>query len=466
MTSPSSAPAVDAPSSCSKCSRGCFGGLLRLLHLVPGPTLMQHAFPAPPTPDDADAEKVSKRKQRKQLWKESQPDRNLRKKVLKQEEALEAALTALCKALATDRRTDTRAARPSLLEEAFGRPECSYGALPLCVGPRADSEGIEILAKVLCRPPKYNAKFSAQEYSLLHKVWALLGGDCRGAGVLDVGAGNANCAVLASTLLGLTVVCVERESPRVELRAEAQLPESLQQGVIRVESDIADFGPQELARLAAQHSLQRFVVVAKHPCGVGADRTIDFAAKLSEKTKERSGPLLVGAVIATCCTNKLSIDDLNEPRAAEFCGLYSQDLLASQLDPKALEKAVEVMSRCSAWRSASGSEGNAISQEQVRWAELFEDHVQALRLRRLKRIFGDSAEVRFAPRACTLQDRCLLASQALPADLFTSGAASESSFLLQLRSGASKLLQELGGPIDCRPKGLRSARYDFDYTEE
>merc|ERR1719401_850482 len=74
---------------------------------------------------------------------------------------------------------------------------------------------------------------------------------------------------------------------------------------------------------------------------------------------------------------------------------------------------------CSAWRTASGSEGNAIHPEQVAWAELFEDALQSLRLQRLRRTFGEAVQVRFAPRECTLQDRCLVASVApLPPGLW------------------------------------------------
>jgi len=352
--------------------------------------------------------------------------------------------------------------------------------------------GLATLGSAILRPPKYTAKFLPQEYSLLHKLWVLLSGDTSHAGVVDIGAGNANCAVLAASLFGVTVICVERESPRVELRAEAQLPARLQQRVIRLESDIEDFDAAALQKVATAHGLRRIVLMAKHPCGIGVDRSIDCAARLRQDCGHAEGqrPVeVIGAILATCCTNKLSMDDAREPRSAEFCAFYADDILAGRncCDARrcnhdgdgggtatpaaaALERAVEVMSRSSAWRSASGSDGNAIRSEQVEWAEVFEDSLQSLRRRRLRRIFGAASEVRFAPRECTLQDRCLVAcgtSPALPLGLFAHGAESEDvDFVKTLQDAATALLEEHGGPIDCRPRGLKSARYDFDNTDD
>ena len=44
--------------------------------------------------------------------------------------------------------------------------------------------------------------------------------------------------------------------------------------------------------------------------------------------------------------------------------------------PQDLVKAVELMSKCTAWRSAAQSLGNAISDEQITYAQIFEDHLQ------------------------------------------------------------------------------------------
>jgi len=283
---------------------------------------------------------------------------------------------------------------------------------------------------------------------------------------LDIGAGNANCAVLAAVMLGLTVICVERESPREELRAEALLPAELRRRVVRLESDVADFDAGTLREVAAANGLERLVLVAKHPCGIGVDRSLACAARLRDPGARVAGdPKLLGAVLATCCTNKLSQDDLRVSRVAEFCGLYADDLLDDGASATALERTVEVMSRCSAWRSAAGSEGNAVQTEQLLWAELFEDCLQAPRLRRLGRVFGAAAEVRFAPRRCTLQDRCLVAAaEPLPGGLWAHGArGADGAFLAHLRTAGSQLLAA-SGPIDCRPRGLRSERYGFDYT--
>merc|ERR1719437_177310 len=102
-----------------------------------------------------------------------------------------------------------------------------------------------------------------------------------------------------------------------------------------------------------------------------------------------------------------------------------------------MERTVGVMSRCSAWRTASNSLGNAILPEQCEWAELFEDMVQSLRLQRLERIFGAAEELRFAPIECTLQDRCLVAAPPpLPAALWMQGA--DQAFQAQLASAAEE----------------------------
>lgn len=428
--------------------------------------------PEPPEPPAGQVEALSRRQQKKQVLRDARQERKGQKKVQKQAGALDGALAALESALAellaerAPAAGDAAALRGCLCS-LFGVTS-RYRELPLAHGP-LPTEGLEALGAALVRPPKYSAKFLPQEYSLLHKIWAMLGGDCRRAGVLDIGAGNANCAVLAAVMLGLTVICVERESPRDELRAEALLPEELRQRVVRFESDIADFDAATLQEVAAAHGLQRLVLVAKHPCGIGVDRSIACAARLrSPEEKQAGGPEVLGAVLATCCTNKLSQDDLRVSRVAEFAELYAGDLPRGGVGGAgegALQRVVEVMSRCSAWRSAAGSEGNAVQDGQLQWAELFEDCLQAPRLRRLGQVFGAAAEVRFAPRGCTLQDRCLLASAApLPAGLWAHGEVeADEAFLAQLRASGTRLLAA-SGPIDCRPRGLKSERYGFDYT--
>ncbi|CAK9049100.1 tRNA:m(4)X modification enzyme TRM13 [Durusdinium trenchii] len=305
-------------------------------------------------------------------------------------------------------------------------------------------EGLALLGASVVRPEKYNAKFLPQEYSLLHKIWTLLGPDSSSAGVLDIGAGNANCAVLAAALLGLTVICVERESPRIELRAEELLPPSLRAKVRRLEMDIAELDVATLKALAKQYGLQRFVLVAKHPCGIGVDRSIDCALQLVDAPEDVD---LMGVVIATCCSNKLSLDDFRESRVQEFCDLNSRQLGSVTPD---LVKAVELMSKCTAWRSAAQSLGNAISDEQITYAQIFEDHLQALRVQKLAQAFGAAKEVRFAPRSCTLQDRCLIGCPDL--DLPSEG------FLERLREGVQDFLRLNGGPMDCRRPGAQGTQ--------
>eukprot|EP00435_Cladocopium_sp_Y103_P006392 s1158_g2.t1 len=420
-----------------------------------------------PRPSKNEGEILSKRQQKKQVLRDARSERKGMKKAQKQVESLNAALKSLTELL--ERHLDEAAeAAPSLercLRGVFG-DATSYHSLKLSHGPCPD-RGLPMLASSLIRPVKYNAKFLPQEYSLLHKIWAMLGGEVQNAGVLDIGAGNANCAMLAAGLMKLTVICVERESPRMELRAEELLPStsSPSQGrVIRVESDIADFDLASLTEVAEKYGLTKFVLVAKHPCGIGVDRSIDCAVKLHESGGEIPGhPELCGVVLATCCSNKLSLDDFRESRVQEFCQLNQQEVNAGS---SSLVKAVEVMSKCSAWRSASQSLGNAITDEQLSWAEIFEDHLQTPRLSKLRRCFGAATEVRFAPRECTLQDRCLLAMKPpFPSNLLAHHD-DDPKFFAALEQGVQELLSAAGGPIDCRPKGLKSAKYDFDYSED
>jgi len=441
----------------------------------------------PPPTLGADGIPLSRRQQKKQVLRDVRMQRKGQKKVQKQANALEGALQTLHSALmdlsqdgslatASGTNTDTNGLDTTrVLASSLCRTfnvGCRYRDLHLAHGP-ATLEGLNILEKVFIRPPKYNAKFLPQEYSLLHKIWSLLGGDCRNAGVLDIGAGNANCAVLAATMLGLTVVCVERESPREELRAEGQLPLPLRDKVIRMESDVADVDAEALKRMASMHGLQRIVLVAKHPCGIGVDRSIACAERLcaSKEQSMESSATLVGVILATCCANKLSQDDLRVSRVEEFCEFY-RDVLPTNSTSQtatlmaAFQRSVDVMSRCSAWRTASGSDGNAVSDTQLEWAELFEDALQALRLQRLEQLLGAAAQVRFAPSECTLQDRCLLAGAApLPRSLWAGGnECTDEAFLRQLQV-ASEMLCKSSGPMDCRPRGLKSAKYDFDYTD-
>lgn len=418
-----------------------------------------------PRPSKNDGEVLSKRQQKKQVLRDARSERKGMKKAQKQVESLNAALKSLTELLERHLREAGAPSVEHCLRGVFG-DATGYHSLKLSHGPCPD-RGLPMLGSSLIRPVKYNAKFLPQEYSLLHKIWAMLGGEVQNAGVLDIGAGNANCAMLAAGLMKLTVICVERESPRVELRAEELLPTSSPSSgrVIRVESDIADFDLASLTEVAEMYGLTKFVLVAKHPCGIGVDRSIDCAVKLHESAGERPGhPELCGVVLATCCSNKLSLDDFRESRAQEFCQLNQQDLVSGSSSD--LVRAVEVMSKCSAWRSASQSLGNAISEDQFSWAEIFEDHLQTPRLSKLRRCFGAAAEVRFAPRECTLQDRCLLAMKApFPRNLMAHHD-DDPRFFAALEQGVQELLSAAGGPIGCRPKGLKSTKYDFDYSED
>ena len=60
------------------------------------------------------------------------------------------------------------------------------------------------------------------------------------------------------------------------------------------------------------------MLCAKHPCGIGVDRSIACACELADS--------VCGVVIATCCCNKLSLDDFRESRVMEFCELNREQL--------------------------------------------------------------------------------------------------------------------------------------------
>jgi len=415
---------------------------------------------------------LSKKKEKRRLARKAREERKGEKKNQKHANALASALTTLSKALPAvedsvvndnnDDDEENGKLRARLCAAFSVKPR--YRSLPMAFGAQTE-EGHKLLQTVLLRPAKYDAKFLPQEYSLLHKLWSVLGGDCLKAGVVDVGAGNANCAVLAAALLGVTVICVERESPREELRAEMQLPPELRPRVIRYESDIEDFDTKQLKEVAGQFGLERIVLMAKHPCGIGVDRSIDCVQRLKRGSVE-----VVASIIATCCCNKLTADDNTESRVREYCTFYEQDVPAhfrGEQGQQNLERAVETLSRCSAWRTTAKSLGNGVLEEQLEWAELFEDSIQSFRLRRLEDIFGASAEIRFAPSQCTLQDRCLVSVQGteLPAGVFAHESTQDPAFMQQLRKAAEELLK-ISGPLDCRPRGLKSAKFGFDYTED
>merc|ERR1711865_258623 len=107
------------------------------------------------------------------------------------------------------------------------------------------------------------------------------------------------------------------------------------------------------------------------------------------------------------------------PKEAKCCP-------TSDAEKTPLERTVELMSRCSAWRNTAGSVGSAILDDQLRWAELFEDSIQRLRVQRLSDNFAEVVQLRFAPPECTIQDRCLIArTDPLPPEIFAHGDASK-----------------------------------------
>lgn len=96
----------------------------------------------------------------------------------------------------------------------------------------SEKSAVHWVQRFLQRPPKYQDKYASQELSLLFHLF-MLGGTPDV--IVDVGAGNANLSLLASLVFDVPVICVEMESPRVELRAEELVPEALRGRLERVE---------------------------------------------------------------------------------------------------------------------------------------------------------------------------------------------------------------------------------------
>jgi hypothetical protein len=127
------------------------------------------------------------------------------------------------------------------------------------------SRACRVVDRFLWRPHKYNEKYASQELSLLYQLHRL-GGATAADVVLDIGGGNANLSCLIALVLDVPVICVEMESPRVELRGEAWLPEELKRrrAVTRVESLIQDYEfPAEY------HNVSTCPAIARALCCLG-----------------------------------------------------------------------------------------------------------------------------------------------------------------------------------------------------
>eukprot|EP00913_Durusdinium_trenchii_P000295 g269.t1 len=136
--------------------------------------------------------------------------------------------------------------------------ECPYRRLPQIFAPQ---EGLEILSSMIDRPPKYQEKYLAQEWSILAKVWALapnLGPRSGGLAVVDIGAGNGSLALLAGLLLGGHAVLIDHTLPPEPMRVEARLPEQYRDRILRVTGDVGDLdASREIEPILEKHGIRQ-----------------------------------------------------------------------------------------------------------------------------------------------------------------------------------------------------------------
>mmetsp|Transcript_76577 Transcript_76577/g.175565 ORF Transcript_76577/g.175565 Transcript_76577/m.175565 type:complete len:334 (-) Transcript_76577:288-1289(-) len=257
--------------------------------------------------------------------------------------------------MATDR-------RPVGVRQSYPELQPSFG--PTCgCGPGS-------LRQILQRPQLYDDKYHAQEWSLLHKIYVLLGGDMTSAGVIDIGAGNGSLALLVSALFGIPTTMVDRRCPRKELRAELFVPESLGQLLQRVTCDCADLDTDAVLAALQARGVRRVVVVAKHLCGLGTDLALRWMEALSQRQEVE----LVGCVVATCCVHKIAKADF-----ANFVEWYRPAYEGSgTLAGRSLESLLSICCRFATWRTTANSATAVTTEDQVRLAEAFEDVIQWL----------------------------------------------------------------------------------------
>eukprot|EP00747_Dinoflagellata_sp_TGD_P201165 gnl/TRDRNA2_/TRDRNA2_74638_c1_seq1.p1 gnl/TRDRNA2_/TRDRNA2_74638_c1~~gnl/TRDRNA2_/TRDRNA2_74638_c1_seq1.p1 ORF type:complete len:320 (+),score=37.96 gnl/TRDRNA2_/TRDRNA2_74638_c1_seq1:1-960(+) len=317
---------------------------------------------------------------------------------------------------------------------------------------------------MLDRSPKYQAKFLAQELSLMAKVWSLAGppgpDDKGGLAVVDIGAGNGCLALLTASLLGAYAVLVDHTLPPDELRVECKVPDCYRRRILRITGDVADLDVRrDLESLLERHKIRRAVVVAKHLCGLGTDLAMGLVSRWRLSEGDGAQVELLGAVFATCCSHKIgSVAD-----RCCFGQLHKDDAHLSRLtdgDTSRLEALLAICTRYCAWRTTAVSQQSRVIPNQVRLAELFEDALQQPRLNTLRRLFPVATEVAFVPAAHSPQNRCLLAGS--PEAVFRAKAPDGETFIRQLQATRDRWLADLGAPLDLKPKGFVSARYDYD----
>lgn len=376
------------------------------------------------------------------------------------EDLVQDALTAISRTLETG--TPYRS-----LREAYGH-----------------SEGTVVLRDMIDRPPKYQEKYLAQEASLLFKIWALathqdhdsnndLGTDTAVApgggktGVIDIGAGNGCLALLAAILLDGFAVLIDHTLPPEELRVELKVPECYRNRILRITGDVRDIDiDAELEPLLNKHGIQKVVVVAKHLCGTGTDLALSLVKRWrshcipgARQLDESRQVFVCGAIFATCCGHKIGAGDRKVYADLHHMDPYLQSLTTG--DDNRLLALLTLCTRCVAWRTTASSESNRILASQVQAAELFEDTLQEPRLNLLRNIFPAALEIVFVPKEHSPQNRCLIAGSVRGVrEAVTDSDASLSA----LQHARNLIWESVGGPLDLRPRGFVSSKYEYDGT--
>jgi len=341
--------------------------------------------------------------------------------------------------------------------QAVMQTETPYRRLPEVFAP---ADGLEILNSMIERAPKYQEKYSAQESSLLMQVWALIDGEVGpDFAVVDIGAGNGCLALIAAIAFGSKAVLIDHTLPREELCVESYIPQEYRERILRITGDIKDVSlEKDLFPLLIKHGIKRAVVVAKHLCGLGTDLALSFVDRW--KNCPMSPTTVVGATLATCCCHKIG----QRQGLESYCCMYKEDPYLCKLvgdNEVGLHTLVSLWVRHVSWRYTAACQNNNITDTQVSAAELFEDVLQQPRLARLRELFPAAEEIVFVPQSHSLQNRCLLAGGR---DFLEAAKSGHPEFLEALRAARDMVHALAGGPLVFKPRGLKSARFDYDGT--
>ncbi|CAD7923866.1 unnamed protein product [Amoebophrya sp. A120] len=338
--------------------------------------------------------------------------------------------------------------------------------------------------------------------------------------LVDVGAGNANLSLFLALLFDLPVLMVEMDSPRKELRGEECLPTDEggdredvddQRGTLarEVRRNLIRVPDTRIEGYTLPSEYQSVIVIGKHLCGPGTDAAIEFIARNESR--------VAGCVFATCCFNKICNDHyfaecygdlllrnkkntsvaevegrrednfVCESVEAEDDSTGDHDATSAAISSIQIKQRIQELARMTSWRNTHLTDNSLISEPMLREAEFFESWIQQSRIHRLKQIFTASDVDEFLycrSGAHSQQNRCLIAgttsrakrshqndqvescdtqiqqtdAERVPAEDYLSTELP--SFWQRIRHRAHFLSSIL--PIDLRPVGLVSARYNFD----